>query len=73
MKKERKLKLVIKKVSVSKLNNIFGAGADPVASVDLPCIITTILKTDPGVDCKTGATKSVESLVNCIVVSSREC
>jgi hypothetical protein len=39
MKNERKLKLEVNKVSVSKLNNIKGAG-DPVASIDYLCVIT---------------------------------
>ncbi|WP_430412179.1 hypothetical protein [Kordia sp.] len=72
MKKERKLKLEVKKVSISKLNNIFG-GNDPISSVDLPCVITTVVKTIVGVDCKTGDTKTNRSLVNCIGVDSREC
>ena len=72
MKKERKLKLEVKKVSISKLNNIFGGG-DPVASVDFLCIITTEVKTDIGVDCKTGDTKTNRSLVNCIGIGSLEC
>ncbi|WP_046757331.1 hypothetical protein [Kordia jejudonensis] len=74
MKRERKLKLAIKKVSISKLNTIFGAGGDPVPSVDLPCELTTIvITTIIGVDCKTGATKTNDSLGNCIGIGSREC
>lgn len=74
MKKERKLKLEIKKVCISKLNNILGAGGDPVASVDLPCVLTTIvITTIIGVDCKTGATKTFNTIEDCIFIGSREC
>ena len=54
MKKERKLKLEVNKVSISKLNNISGGG-DPavtIASVVL-CELTTLCDTDMDGDCKT--------------------
>jgi hypothetical protein len=72
MKKERKLKLEVKKMSISKLNNIFG-GNDPIASVDLPCVITTEPITIVGVDCKTGVTNAYRSKVNCIGIGSEGC
>lgn len=53
MKKERKLKLVMNKVSVSNLNNVFGGGDDLIPSVNFLCIITTEPKSIPGEDCKT--------------------
>lgn len=74
MKKERRLRLEVNKISISKLNNIFGAGGgDPVASVDLPCVITTVVLTDIGVDCKTGETRTYNTVETCIGIGSREC
>ncbi len=54
MKKQRKLKLEVNKVSVSKLNNIKGAG-DPIESVDFPCILS-INGFSCILDCQTGLT-----------------
>lgn len=59
MKKERKLKLTMNKVSVSNLNNVFGGGDDLIPSVNFLCVVNTVLKTVPGEDCKT-----VNSLAN---------
>ncbi|MEM6718734.1 MAG: hypothetical protein AAF611_05455 [Bacteroidota bacterium] len=56
MKKERKLKLTMNKVSISNLNNVFGGGNDIIPSVNYLCVITTEPKTVPGEDCKTGKT-----------------
>lgn len=38
MKKERKLKLEMNRVSVSRLNNI--KGGNPIISVELPCVFS---------------------------------
>ena len=65
MKKERKLKLQMNKISVSKLNHIKGAGSDLVPSVDMPCEITTEIKSVPGEDCKTVVTIINRSLGKC--------
>ncbi|MGH1387720.1 hypothetical protein [Kordia sp.] len=54
MKKERKLKLEVNKVSVSKLNNVKG-GVDPVGSVIL-CQQTVECDTLIDGDCKTFVT-----------------
>ncbi|MEM6687457.1 MAG: hypothetical protein AAF617_16885 [Bacteroidota bacterium] len=59
MKKERKVSLVFKKVSISKLDTIVGQGGK--VSIDLPCAITahcgdSEMCTIPGVDCKTFVT-----------------
>ncbi|EDP95494.1 hypothetical protein U8527_17535 [Kordia algicida OT-1] len=58
MKKERKLKLEVNKVSVSNLNNTLGGGSDLVSSVNFPCVITTVRHTIPGLNCKTFLTAS---------------
>jgi len=54
MKKERKLTLVMNKVSISNLNNVFGGGANIVPSINFVCVVSTVLKTVPGEDCRTG-------------------
>lgn len=64
MKKGRKLKLEVKKVCVSKLNNILG-GDDIIESVNAPCIRTTIAQTIPDEDCKTVITIINRSLRKC--------
>lgn len=54
MRKERKLKLAVNKISVSKLNSV--KGGDPIISVDVLCPLTeneAICMTDP---CQTGLT-----------------
>lgn len=75
MKKDRRLGLEIKKISISKLNNITGLGDNAVTSTHFKCVDvdTTKLKTIPGVDCKTGDTKTNRSLVGCVVVDSKKC
>ncbi|MBC8756009.1 hypothetical protein H2O64_15130 [Kordia sp. YSTF-M3] len=50
MKKERKLKLEVSRVSVSKLNHIIGSG--PKISIEL-CALTTQCDTNIDGDCKT--------------------
>lgn len=65
MKKERKFKLTMNKVSVSKLNNIKGKG-DPLteSSVTFPCIIS-IDNYSCEDDCRTGLTVLNESVGAC--------
>lgn len=65
MKKERKQKLQVNKVSVSKLNSIVAGGGETstVASVIL-CEITTICDTDTDGQCKTYIT-AVGSVDRC--------
>lgn len=57
MKKERKLKLEVNKVSVSNLYNISGGGgSDLVASINFLCVLTTVPHSIPGHNCKTFVT-----------------
>jgi hypothetical protein len=60
MKKKRKLRLEVKKVSISKLNDI--KGGDLRTSFDLPCAHTTICTQTDDDECKTylTATDSAE-------------
>ncbi|WP_298514010.1 hypothetical protein [uncultured Kordia sp.] len=60
MKKKRTVGLEIKKVSISKLNDI--KGGDPVTSFDLPCAYSTICTQTDDDECKTflTATDSIE-------------
>ncbi|KAB8151577.1 hypothetical protein EZY14_017945 [Kordia sp. TARA_039_SRF] len=56
MKKERKLQLALKKVSISKLQAVIGKGG--VTTLDLPCpvsenCVNSEICTNPKVDCKT--------------------
>ena len=54
MKKERKLKLEVNKVSVSNLNTTFGGGGtDLIPSLNFLCVITTEPHSIPGENCKT--------------------
>jgi hypothetical protein len=71
MKKERKLKLEVKKINISKLNSIIG-GNDPITSVDFPCA-ETVDYTIIGINCRTGDTRADRSLENCIGVGSGLC
>ncbi|AXG72360.1 hypothetical protein KORDIASMS9_04631 [Kordia sp. SMS9] len=64
MKKERKLKLEMKKVSVSHLNNVLG-GDDLIPSVNFLCVVTTEPQTLPGISCKTGLGNSNQSERDC--------
>ncbi|PTX61130.1 hypothetical protein C8N46_105287 [Kordia periserrulae] len=61
MKKERKLQLTLKKVSISKLQTVIGKGL--VTSIDLPCAVSencivSVICSDPNADCKTFLTVS---------------
>lgn len=71
MKKERRLKLQMNKVSVSKLNNTIGGGSDIIPSVNFPCVITTEPKSIPGDDCRTGNTLSNQSVGACLASTDR--
>jgi hypothetical protein len=62
MKKERKQKLEVNRVSVSKLNHI--KGGNPIVSIDI-CVITTEEKTILDQDCKTGLTILDGSIKTC--------
>jgi len=53
MKKERKLKLEVNRISISRLNNVKGGGY--VTSVDFPCIISLDNYSCIGI-CQTGLT-----------------
>ncbi|WP_157547149.1 hypothetical protein [Kordia zhangzhouensis] len=66
------MKLEVRKVSVSRLNNIVG-GNDPQPSIDDVCIITTIRVTILGADCKTGITLSNDTEEFCIDASVDKC
>jgi len=57
---------------VSKFNNVLGSGGYG-PSIDELCVITTELKSVPGVDCRTADTQTNRSLVNCIGVYSVGC
>lgn len=62
MKKQRKLKLEMNKVCISKLNDI--KGGNPIESVDI-CIFTAGPNTIPNEDCKTGITIIENSVGKC--------
>ncbi len=64
MKKERKLKLQMNKISVSKLNDTHGGGSDFIPSVNYLCVITTEPHSIPGENCKTFLT-AVDTLDRC--------
>jgi len=67
MKKQRKFKLVMNKVSVSKLNNVKGKGGDTVteSSVTFPCIISVDAPSCQYHSCRTGLTVLDGSLGAC--------
>ncbi|MFK7750651.1 MAG: hypothetical protein AB8B65_19830 [Kordia sp.] len=59
MKTQKQVNLQVKKVSISKLNNLIGkGGTDLIPSVNFLCVITTEPHSIPGQNCKTFLTAS---------------
>ena len=71
MKKERKLKLEVNKVSIATLNRIKGGDPDPIGSVVLCALTTEAADTMDDDTCKTGITIINDSDEFCVAGSGK--